>query len=236
MFFTALRKRIKYSDTKLQPFNIRKSLKAFGAQGVSNFRPTIAKWAYERYGKGGHVLDPSMGYGGRLFGALCSSVKSYTSTDPNHAAVRNNHRLYNAVYESTEDRLPEVNTYYLPFEDLWTDKKFDFVFTSPPYFDIEKYQDQNNTQSYIRYPKYDLWRDKFLRVLIEKSYDYLWSGGHLALNVGKPIDQDTYDIGTMVFGKPPLVYHMRLSRILGGKSGSRGHKTEPIFVWKKDNL
>ena len=36
----------------------------------------------------------------------------------------------------------------------------DLVFTSPPYFDTEKYSD-DEAQSYLLYPKLDLWLENF---------------------------------------------------------------------------
>jgi hypothetical protein len=91
LFRTALTKRIKYSDTCLVDFNIRKSLKAFGVQSVSNFRPTIAKWVYENFCvPNGSVLDPCAGYGGRLMGAFCSHIDRYVGVDPNTVSITGN--------------------------------------------------------------------------------------------------------------------------------------------------
>ena len=236
LFRTALTKRIKYSDTKLAPFNIRKSLKAFGVQAVSNFRPTVAKWVYQNYApKDGIVLDPCMGYGGRLFGAFGSHIKEYIGTDPNRECFNGNKKLYDElVYTAYSKRFPRMELYNMPFEDIVFENKFDLVFTSPPYFNTEKYSDQNKTQSYIRYPEYDFWRDNFLEKLIKKSYDYLKSGGYLVLNVGKPIIEDTLEIGQKVFGVTPETYWMRLSKIMGqGNKSDVSHKVEPIFIWKK---
>jgi len=235
LFTVALYKRIKYSDTKLAPFNIRKSLKAFGTQAVSNFRPTIAKWVYQKFSPvGGNVLDPCMGYGGRLLGAFCSHIASYTSTDPNEETVFGNYALYqNLLTVSSGNNVPSMALHCSPFEDFEIRDKYDLVFTSPPYFNIEKYS-TDNTQSYLRYPNYDEWVEKFLKVLIEKSFDVLKQNGNLVLNVGKPIDEDVVRIGTKIFGQNPETYHMRLSKFLGkGDKSMISHKTEPIFVWNK---
>jgi len=234
LFAIALRKRIKYSDTKLVEFNIRKSVKVFGAQSVSNFRPTIAKWVYTKF-HAENVLDPCTGFGGRLLGAICSNIKSYTSTDPSMTIYQGNTNLYKALSGlELMPHYPKINLIFSPFEDFKTCDKYDLIFTSPPYFDIEKYSDTHNTQSYLRYPKYEIWKEKFLKVLIEKSYDYLLPGGHLVLNVGNPIIEDTKEIGSKIFHNNPEIYQMRLSKILGnGQKNNISHKTEPIFAWKK---
>jgi len=236
LFKKALRKRIKYSETKLVDFNIRKSLKAFGTQAVSNFRPTIAKWVYKRFATAGAaVLDPCMGYGGRLMGAFCTpEVASYTGVDPNEEVILGNIGLQEALIRAAgRNYFTQINMVKLPFEDFRTEEKFDLVFTSPPYFDIEKYSDED-TQSYIRYPIYKDWVENFLWALIGHSSRMMKTGAYLVLNVGKPIDRDAYEIGCLVFGREPEVYHMRLSKFLGrGDKKDISHKTEPIFIWRK---
>lgn len=237
LFEKAIRKRIKLSDSKLAPFNIRKSLKVFsGAQSVSNFRPTIAKWVYQKFvPAGGVVLDPCMGYGGRLFGAYASSIGKYVATDPNREAYDGNVSLYNTL-KSIDDNGKQVILYNCPFEDFATEMKFDLVFTSPPYYNVEKYSDQNGTQSYVRYPLYNEWVAGFLRPLIQKSFDLLKPGGYLVLNVGEPITSDTEKIGDEIFGKHET-YYMRLSKMLGSSNKSEiSHKLEPILCWRKDEL
>jgi hypothetical protein len=54
-----------------------------GSQCVSNFRPEVAKYLYDRYARGGAVYDYSMGWGGRMTGFLASSAKMYVGVDVN---------------------------------------------------------------------------------------------------------------------------------------------------------
>ena len=83
MLKKAILKRITYGDN-MSNAGMRKALSwTHGTHRVSNFRPTVAKYIYDRYGGEGNILDFSSGYGGRLLGALSSNkVKSYTGTDP----------------------------------------------------------------------------------------------------------------------------------------------------------
>lgn len=224
LFFTAIMKRIRYSDTKLVDFNIRKSLKAFGTQAVSNFRPTVAKFIYDRYGIPGFskVLDPCAGYGGRLFGAWAAGMEYY-GVDPSSETQSNNGQLaYHLKYQDN------CHLYCAPFEDVGVaSRTMDIVFTSPPYFDKERYI--GGEQSWKRYPIYTDWVQHFLHPLITKSMDALIPGGALCLNVaGEQIIEDTLAIA----GEPDEVWHMRLSKMIG-TDRSATHKTEPIFVWIK---
>lgn len=234
LFENAIRKRIGLSDTKLRPFNIRKSLKVFsGVQSVSNFRPTIAKWVYQKFvPKNGCVLDPCMGYGGRLLGAYTSDIGTYVATDPNKEAYQGNLEMLKTL-KSIDDNGKNIQLFNEPFEDFQPNILFDLVFTSPPYFNTEKYSDQGGTQSYVRFPTYEQWVDGFLQTLISKSFDLLKDGGYLVLNVGEPIIDDTLRLARSLFGTPEI-YYMRLSKILGnGKKNEVSHKLEPIFCWKK---
>lgn len=54
--------------------------------------------------------------------------------------------------------------------------------TSPPYFDVEKYDGEDSSTN--RYDNYKLWVEKFYKPLIEKTYDYLKEGGVFILQVG----------------------------------------------------
>lgn len=232
LFRVALTKRIKYSDTKLQPFNIRKSLKAFGVQGVSNFRPTIAKWVYERYApKAAVVLDPCMGYGGRLMGAMASHISRYLGTDPNTKTYNGNVALTMALHDAGSPT--SVFLMNEAYEDCANIEKVDLVFTSPPYFDIEKYDDDWR-QSYKRYPSYPLWKNQFFTALFERSAMRMRHKAYFVLNINEALMPDALEIGQRVFGSVKEIHHMRLSKMMGkGDKSSVSHKTEPILVWRK---
>jgi len=232
----AIYKRIQYSDTKLQPFNIRKSVKVFGAYSVSNFRPTVAKYIYDSYcPPNGEVLDPCMGYGGRLLGAFASkNVKSYIGFDPDRRQVLGNMDMFSTFIDFDKDKLRSC-LMCLPFENNLIRHligQVDLVFTSPPYFDKEKYSFED-TQSYIMYPTYNEWVDGFLFPLFSQGYEHLKSGGYFAINVGgDQLVETTMQLGKTFFGDPIQVKYMRLSKVIGTRNGDK-FKTEPIFIWRK---
>tara|TARA_R100001163_G_C5063948_1_gene201374 strand:+ start:363 stop:1433 length:1071 start_codon:yes stop_codon:yes gene_type:complete len=233
LFKKAIRKRLHMSDSKLGIFNIRKSLKIFsGAQSVSNFKPTIARYMYTTYcGEGSKVLDPCMGYGGRLLGSIVSpTVSSYHGVDPCVKTYDGNCRLDVELNDNSNNKF-----FNIPFEDFTTKELYDFIFTSPPYFDLEKYSDEP-TQSYIRYPQYDKWIKYFLQPLIEKSYTYLKKGKYFAINIhGEKLIKEIKPLCEAKGFKLENTLHMRLSRIPGRgiNKNKIKFKTEPIFIWKK---
>ena len=209
---------------------LRQSLKIYsGTQSVSNFRPTAAKVIYEEYGGDGVTWDMSCGWGGRLLGALSSNrIKKYIGTEPASKTFDGLKQIQKEFsYMDTKVELHKLGS-----EVFRPKEKVDLCFTSPPYFDTEKYSDEE-TQSYVKYPEEQKWIDGFLFQTIENCYQSLKKNGYLLLNIantssGKNIEKATLDI-SKGFG---LVHEKTLQLTLSSVMGA-GYKYEPIYVFKK---
>lgn len=209
---------------------LRQNFKIYGAsQTVSNFRPTAAKYIYNTYGNKGVVWDMSMGWGGRLLGFLASDCKRYIGTDPSSKTflgIMQMNRELNINYK-------EVFPFKLGSEDFEPrENSIDLCFTSPPYFDTEKYSDEP-TQSYIKYPTEKEWIDGFLTDTIKNCYIGLKHNGYMILNIAntpkhKTIESETIRISEEI----GFTYIDTLYLILSSVSG-KGQKLEPIFVLRK---
>lgn len=151
---------------------------------AAQFRPSAAKTIYEVY-KPETVLDFSMGWGDRLLAAHASHyVKRYVGIDPNinlFEGYGKQVRTYDSIWGKIKDmnmicgRAESETLQLLP-------DQFDMIFTSPPYFDKEKY-DQSDQQSYKMYHGFDSWMKNFLFKAIEIHSKSLKSGGHLIINI-----------------------------------------------------
>lgn len=150
---------------------------------ASQFRPSTAKAIYD-YFKAETVLDFSMGWGDRLLGAHASKyVKKYVGFDPNislHKGYMNQIQEYNEL--NSKNIIFNIHPACAEDKSIVIDEKFDLIFTSPPYFDKEKY-DQSEYQSYVKYKKFDNWMNDFLFKTIELRTKTLKSGGHLVINI-----------------------------------------------------
>ncbi len=74
--------------------------------------------------------------------------------------------------------------------DLVAPEGFDLVFTSPPYFGVERYAagtDVAANQSWSRYDKFAKWRDSFFYPMLRATTGVLRDGGVLAMNIVDPI-------------------------------------------------
>ena len=172
-----------------------------GTQMVSNFRPTAAAAMYDIFVDkdsplegtvAGTVWDPSMGYGGRLLGAIAAGV-NYIGTDPCiptydglvqiQKDYAHKHLNYSLQRIGSETFIPE-------------DESIDFVFTSPPYFGWEAYGDEPE-QSSIKFSTSDMWKEKFLKQTIANAYKGLKKGKYLALNVANTKQYKTFEEDTV---------------------------------------
>jgi hypothetical protein len=210
---------------------LRQSLKIYtGTQSVSNFRPTAAKLIYEKFGGDGVIWDMSSGWGGRLLGFLSSkNTKHYIGTEPST-------RTYKGLLQMSEEFSyisKKIDIYKQGSEEYLPNKSsLDLCFTSPPYFDTEKYSDEP-TQSYIKYPTQDEWVNGFLRKTIENCYYGLKEGGYMLYNIAntpkyKFIEEQTVKISKELGFAQEDTLQLTLSSVMGA-----GYKYEPIFVFRK---
>ena len=144
---------------------------------VTQFRPSVAKALYDLF-DAKNVLDPSAGWGDRLVGFLASNAEKYIGIDPNTQL----HQPYNEIHKFYNPSRP-VQTICLPSEDVdYSELEYDFVFTSPPYFNVELYCNED-TQSIERYKEFEVWKKKYLFTTLEEIYKHLKPEGRIALNI-----------------------------------------------------
>jgi SAM-dependent methyltransferase len=217
---------------------VRRMIRSFSnTVGVSNFRPTAGRAIIHKYSPpGGRVLDFSAGYGGRLLGALTLG-RHYVGIDPSEAQVRG----LRAMSETCLPWLPTPVQCQIRLgcaENLlpaYKDGSFDLVFSSPPYFDRERYGEEAE-QSFIRFPTLDLWLDGFLRVVLLESSRVLRKGGWLVLNIGRTPESLTSFVQECLSSVLHLrrVLHLQLAQLpYKRESSADAFKFEPMFVFEK---
>ena len=200
-----------------------------GSQMVSNFRPVTASALYKLFcDENDTVWDMSSGWGGRLLGSIKAKV-NYIGTDPNTKTMKglkemaktfgNKAQSYELLTMGSEDYKPKKNS-------------LDFAFTSPPYFDTERYSNEK-TQSFLKFTNIESWKDKFLRKTIDNVYRGLKQNKFMALNVADVknhydgFEEDTVAIAESVGFKLVDTFDYVLS------SQQSDSKSEPIFIFKK---
>ena len=223
----------------VNPSNMRRMLRTFnGTASVSNFRPTAAKAVYEYFSRpNDSVLDFSAGYGGRLLGCL-PLARSYVGIDPCTAQVNG----LRAMLAKLRSLLPTQSTAEIVHacaEDYITtlpSEHFALVFSSPPYFDRERYS-LEVSQSYIRYPSYDQWLQHFLKPIIAEAARVLRPGGYFIINVadvnGLGLTKDAALLGSRYFA-PVQEFRLRLAnKPYLRRDQNSPHRYESILVFQK---
>ena len=209
---------------------IRQNAKVYlSKQSPSNFRPTVAKALYNKFGDGGSVYDPCGGWGGRMFGFIASGCKEYVCCEPSTQTVNGLNELSKA-HRSVGKQItvnPICQEDYTPEAE-----HFDMAFTSPPYYDCERYSEEE-TQSYIRYKSLSKWVALFLEPLIYNAWVSLKWGGIFVLNIANVktasrLEEESLILAEMVGFKHIDTIKLALSSISG-----KGVKYEPMFVFKK---
>ena len=188
----------------------------------SNF-PLMISIQVLRYFKPKTWLDPSAGWGDRLVSAIAYGCQ-YTATDPNECM----HKYYQQIIDTLGDG--DTKKYQViesGFEDFKSRRRFDLVFTSPPFFDLEEYSD-DETQSVIKYPTLAGWIDGFIKELCMNSIKHCKIEGHIAfyVNNAKGI--------RYVHKVKDFMYDTRV-KFLGTISWQQGSYPKEILIWKRIN-
>lgn len=157
------------------------SLAFSGCKMPLDFPCDLARDLMDEFAENGKVLDPCSGWGGRLIGFLASSAIEYQGIDASPYQVKGDMDIYE-TFKDVLEREKIVNITVSPFEKYEAKEEYyDLVLTSPPYFDREKYLGGEQSHNYSNY---DIWKESFYEVLIEKSYNALKKGGIMCLQVG----------------------------------------------------
>jgi hypothetical protein len=161
-------------------FDIMKWYRFFGFYmgSVSTFRPVIAKSIYIAYNPK-VVLDFTMGWGGRLLGACVLNVQKYIGIDSN-LNLKDPYERMKLLLE--QQSTTEINLYFQDCLTIDYSKLFyDFVFTSPPYYNTEIYGDEKITKTKKQ------WNDDFYIPIFSVTFQYLQPGGYYCINVPSEI-------------------------------------------------
>lgn len=149
---------------------IRRMLVMTGGLGnVTKYRAVTSKAIVQFFGAK-TVLDPCIGWGGRMLGSLAAGAE-YTGCEPDPNTVRGLRGLLGDIGKTATilDQPAEVALPTIPVGE------FDLVLTSPPYFNLELYT--AGDQSTTNHPSWDAWVETWLTPVILSSLAKLKTGG-----------------------------------------------------------
>jgi hypothetical protein len=154
------------------------------------------------------VFDPCIGWGGRMLGSVCNSYEEikykYTGCEPNVKTYQKLKELESFVLETDKNvKKDDIEIINKPVESVisspeFENRVFDCCLTSPPYFDLEIYSDEDS-QSINTFSTYESWLDNFIEPIIKYVTEHVtkyscWSVKNIKTNKTHSIADDVEKI------------------------------------------
>jgi len=188
---------------------------------ISIFRPVMSMEVYCKFVPKIGVLDPTMGWGGRLVGACALDLPKYIGIDSNTNLDMPYREMSAFLQKTTKTKIE------LFFQDALTvdysKLDYDMVFTSPPYYNIEVYSGMKEKTK-------EEWNTGFYKPLFERTWKSMRSPGYYCLN----IPSEVYDSACVpILGKSwKKILLKKRGRTQKNEEEGKGYE-EYIYVWKK---
>ena len=171
----------------VHPTAMRRALELVTGENVTNFKAQNAKAIVEHLCPvlWGNIYDYSAGYGGRLLGITSSNMRyNYVGIDPNTETIK----YLNYLQQLIEESIGITSEIFCSTSEEYEPENIDLAFSSPPYFNLEKYSDED-TQCMVRYKTLDDWFDGYVAPTIKQIFNGLNREGLFATNIA---DYKTY--------------------------------------------
>ena len=224
------------------PSEIRTAMEMIGGGFATNYKTMNAKALFERYTpKGGTIYDFASGFGGRMLGALTSKNEyNYIAVEPCEETF-NNLQVLGRYIEEVTHRKDSYELHMVGSEEFKGEPcSVDFAFSSPPYFNLEQYSNED-TQCYVKYPTLEEWFDGYVKPTIENIHYMLKDDCYYAVNIAdfnvsskervEFVDKWIELSVAQGFDHVDTITQKLQSRV--GVGHEKGDKKEGIYVFKK---
>ena len=205
---------VKNKNNTKHEYKVLKEVYNICISAINIMRPLNCMEIYTRF-NAKRVLNFCAGWGGSMVAAAALNLDAYYGVEINTDLKE--------PYEKMESYLrTKSNTKFsIHFADAaefdYSSIEYDTVFSSPPYYFIEKYA---NNVGYKSKKEMD---DKFYKPVFSNTYLHLKKGGHFIINVCKEV----YDnVLKNLFGEAQLIFPLK-------KSKRQNNHTEMVYVWIK---
>lgn len=224
------------------PTALRRSLELVTGENIQNFKAQNARAIVEHLcpTMWGRVYDYSAGYGGRLLGITASRRGyHYTGVDPNTETFQNLQYLAQLI-DQAFGRQCEL---HCDVSENFQPQDIDLAFSSPPYFNLEKYSDEP-TQCMVRCTTLDDWFELYVTPTMQRIHQGLNADGVFATNIAdyKTAGKHEYQVvdrWIALAEKLGFRYQKVIKMLLNTRPGVGNHKTagrqkwEGIYVFSK---
>lgn len=211
-------KEVKNKNNTKSEMTVLKEVYNICISAINIIRPLVYMEIYAKY-KPTCVFDFCAGWGGAAVAAAALKIDKYIGIEMN----TNLEEPYQRCIQFLKEKSPHT-TIDMIFDDArnvdCTQLTYDLVFTSPPYYFIQKYQ---NNSTFASKKEMD---ELFYIPLFSKTYEGLQPGGHYAINVCKEVYENVL---FKLFGEAHESFSFQ-------KSKRQNDYNEIVYVWRKADV
>jgi 16S rRNA G966 N2-methylase RsmD len=211
--------RVKNASGKKHAYVVCKEIYNISISAINIIRPLVYMEMYSRPTvKPTSILDFCAGWGGAAVAAAALNIEKYTGIEINFSLKRPYEELIAFLKKKSHTKID------MRFEDAlhvdYSAIDYDFVFTSPPYYFIQKYE---NNATYKSKAEMD---EKFYIPLFKNSYQGLSPGGTYIINICKEV----YDnVLKPLLGDADEIIPYK-------KSKKQNNYVEMVYIWYKEKI
>jgi tRNA1(Val) A37 N6-methylase TrmN6 len=207
---------VKNKNKTKNEFVVLKEVYNICISAINIIRPLVYMEIYSKY-KPKRILDFCAGWGGAVVAACALNIENYIGIEINHDLKIPYDALVAFLNKKSKTNIQMIfdNALNIDYTTLY----YDFVFTSPPYYFIQKYENNDDYKT-----KCEM-NEQFYVPLFSKTYNGLQNGGIYIINVCKEVYENVL---IKLLGHAHDVYPYK-------KSKRQNNYDELIYVWTKTN-
>lgn len=205
---------VKNKTKKKTYYTVLKEVYNICISAINIIRPLVYMEIYAKY-QPTTVLDFCAGWGGAAVAASALNIPRYIGIELNTSLIHPYKQLTEFLKERSKTEVQIIFDSALNVD--YSKLEYDFVFTSPPYYFIQKYE---NNAEYASKKEMD---SAFYIPLFSNTYANLKPDGIYALNINKEVYEN---VCVKLFGPAHDSYPYK-------KSKRQNNYDEIVYVWKK---
>jgi tRNA1(Val) A37 N6-methylase TrmN6 len=205
---------VKNKNNTKNKFIVLKEVYNICISAINIIRPLVYMEIYSKY-QPKHVLDFCAGWGGAAVAASALNIPNYIGIEINTKLKEPYEKMIEYLKTKSNSKIEMIfdNALNIDYNQL----HYDLVFTSPPYYFIQKYE--NN----IEYNNKQDMNEQFYKPIFTKVYKGLKPGGYFIINVCKEVYENVLII---LFGEANEIYPYK-------KSKRQNDYQEIVYLWIK---
>jgi 16S rRNA G966 N2-methylase RsmD len=208
-------KDVKNKNGKKNEYIVLKEVYNICISAINIMRPLTCMEIYTKY-KSKRVLNFCAGWGGSLVAAAALNIDAYYGIEINPELKIPYDNMVNYLQTKSKTMMNIYISNAIDFD--YSKINYDTVFSSPPYYFIEKYPNNLNYESKKQM------NEEFYTPLFRKTFDGLQIGGVYVINICKEV----YDeVLKKLLGEATEIFPLK-------KSKRQNNYQEMIYVWKKE--